>query len=108
MEPGRAFVDNMAATKQARSEPESDQIDEFFKTILASKSLRIDEKKELELIAKLSSEHRAGLEEARSAAAQQARKFYKCVVCGLEFLGILSFQEHNEETSHMKNQQRGW
>ncbi len=98
----------MAATRLARSEPESDQIDEFFKTILASKSLRVDERSELELIAKLSSEHRAGLEEARSAAAQQARTFYKCIVCNLEFLGILNFQEHNEATAHMKDQYRGW
>jgi len=90
------------------SDLESEQIDEFFKAILASKALRPDEKKELETIARASVEHRSILGEAQTAAASQARKVYRCAVCNLEFIGILSFTEHNDATAHMKNQGRVW
>jgi len=99
----------VARTRQTESsETESGQIDEFFKAILASKALRSDEKKELEIIARQSAEHRSFLNELQSAVAHQARKVYKCAVCGLEFMGILSFTEHNEATAHMRNQGSTW
>ena len=84
------------------------QVDEFFKAILASKALRPDEKKEIETLARASAEHRSFLDELQSAASEQSRKIYKCTVCGLEFIGILSFTDHNEATAHMKNQGRVW
>ncbi len=93
---------------RAGSDADSAQIDEFFKAILASKALKPDEKKELEVIARLSAEHRAYYDEAQGVAAQQARKTYRCGVCGLEFIGILNFTEHGEETSHMRNQGNPW
>ena len=98
------------ATTRHKAIPEADsaQIDEFFKAILASKALRADEKREFEAIARLSAEHRSLLDEVQSAAAQQARKIYRCTVCGLEFIGILGFTEHNEATAHMKNQGKTW
>jgi len=93
---------------QASSEADSVQIDEFFKAILASKSLKPDEKREFEAIARTSAENRSHLDEAQHAAAHQARKMYRCGVCGLEFIGILSFTEHGESTSHMRNQGNPW
>ena len=96
------------AHQKTNSEAESAQIDEFFKAILASRALKSDEKRELEAIARQSAEHRSVLDEAQSAAALQARKIYRCTVCGLEFMGILNFSEHNDETAHMKNQGRVW
>ena len=93
---------------EASPDAESAQIDEFFKAILASRGLRADERKEFEAIARQSAEHRSLLDEVQSAAAQQARKVYRCAVCGLEFVGILGFTEHNEATSHMKNQGKTW
>ena len=89
-------------------ETESAQVDDFFKAILASRALKSDEKKELETIAKASIEHRAYLEEIQGAAAIQARKVYRCAVCNLEFIGILSFSEHNDETAHMRDEGRVW
>ncbi len=89
-------------------EAESAQIDEFFKAILASKALKSDERKELETIARASVEHRSYLDEIRGAAAEQARKVYRCAVCNLEFIGVLSFTEHNDATSHMRGQGRSW
>ena len=87
---------------------ESAQIDKFFKAILASRALKSDEKKELEIIARASVEHHSHLEEIQNAAAIQARKVYRCMVCNLEFIGILSFTEHNDETAHMRDQGRVW
>ena len=98
------------ATAHHKPSPETEtaQIDEFFKAILASKALKSDEKKELETIARASVEHRSYLDEMQGAAAEQARKVYRCAVCNLEFMGILSFTEHNEATAHMRNQGRVW
>ena len=104
----RFLMAEATAHHRGSSEVESTQIDDFFKAILASKALRSDEKKELEVIARLSAEHRSQIGEAQSVAAQQARKTYRCMVCGLEFFGILSFTDHNESTSHMKNQGTPW
>jgi len=84
------------------------QVDEFFKAILASKALKPDEKKEIETLARASAEHRSFLDDLQTAAAEQSRKIYRCTVCGLEFIGLLSFEDHNEATAHMKNQGRVW
>ena len=97
-----------AVRHKASPETESAQIDEFFKAILASKALKSDEKKELETIARASVEHRSYLDEMQGAAAVQARKVYMCAVCNLEFMGVLSFTEHNEATNHMRNQGSVW
>jgi len=101
-------VAEAAARQKPSPEAESAQIDDFFKAILASKALKSDEKIELETIARASVEHRSYLDEIHHAAAQQARKVYTCAVCSLEFIGILSFTEHNDATSHMRNQYRVW
>ena len=93
---------------RASSEADSAQIDEFFKAILASKALKPDEKKEFEALARSSAENRSHIDEAQRAAAHQARKMYRCGVCGLEFIGILNFTEHGESTSHMRNQGNPW
>ncbi len=97
-----------AARHKPSPEAESAQIDEFFKAILASKALKSDEKRELETIARASVEHRSYLGEIQSAAAERARKVYRCAVCKLEFIGILSFTEHNDATSHMRDQGGVW
>ncbi len=81
----------------------TDEIDEFFKTILNSKKLHSQIKQEIEQIAKVQTEERSRIEEARTVAAEQARKTYKCEVCSLDFLGILAFAEHDGETAHMSN-----
>jgi rubrerythrin len=94
--------------RERSEDADATQIDEFFKAILASKALKPDEKREIETLARVSAEHRSILDVAQDAAAHQARKIYKCAVCGLEFIGILSFTDHNEATSHMRNQGRVW
>lgn len=79
----------------------SDETRDYYQTILTSNRLRAEERREVELVAKLQANAEALIEQARRMAAQQARKMYKCEVCGLELLGILAFAEHDEETSHM-------
>lgn len=56
---------------------------------------------ELEQISEAQVQKQSLIEEVRNYAAEQARKTYRCEVCGLEFLGILAFAEHDAETSHM-------
>jgi len=94
--------------RETSEDADAIRIDEFFKAILASKALKPDEKKEIETLARVSAEHRSFIDVAQNAAAHQARKIYKCTVCGLEFIGVLSFTDHNEATSHMRNQGRVW
>ena len=103
-----AFALAETVHRETSEDADAIRIDEFFKAILASKALKQDEKKEIETLARVSAEHRSFIDVAQNAAAQQARKIYKCTVCGLEFMGILSFTDHNEATSHMRNQGRVW
>ncbi len=77
------------------------EVHEYFKTILEANRLRADEVKDLAVIARIQAREQAKIDQARNLATQQARKTYLCEVCGLEFLGVLSFAEHDEETSHM-------
>ncbi len=56
---------------------------------------------DLAVVARIQAGEQAKIDQARNLAAQQARKTYTCEVCGLEFLGVLSFAEHDEETSHV-------
>jgi rubrerythrin len=104
----RLLLAEPTARHASGSEADSGRIDEFFKAILASKALRSDERKEFEAAARQSAEEHTLLAELQRAAAQQARKVYKCTVCGLEFVGILSFGEHNESTAHNRNQDSSW
>ncbi len=83
------------------SEGAENEISEFFKTILQSRKLRPEDKRDLEIMAKLQSREESDIEEARKLAAQQSRKVYKCEGCGLEVMGILAFAEHDEATGHM-------
>ena len=82
-------------------EPATDEINDFFKTILQSKRLRPEEKRDLEVIAKMQSKVDAEIEDARSLAKSQARKVYTCEGCGLQVMGILAFADHDEATRHM-------
>ncbi len=82
-------------------ETATDEINDFFKTILQSKRLRPEEKRDLEVIAKMQSKVDAEIEDARSLAKNQARKVYTCEGCGLQVMGILAFAEHDEATRHM-------
>lgn len=81
-----------------------DEVHDFYRKILQSHSLTPDDRIELEQIAEAQAQKQSLIEEVRNFAAEQARKTYKCEVCGLEFLGILAFAEHDAETSHMANQ----
>jgi len=78
-----------------------DEINEFFKTILQSKKLRPEEKRDLEIMAKSQSRVESEIEEARKLASQQSRKVYTCEGCGLQVMGILAFAEHDEASGHM-------
>ena len=78
-----------------------DEINEFFKTILQSKKLRPDEKRDLEIMAKSQSRVESEIEEARKLASHQSRKVYTCEGCGLQVMGILAFAEHDEASGHM-------
>ncbi len=80
-----------------------DFMNDFFKTILESDNVPDEEKRDLGLVANLQAREEAQIEEARRVASQQARRTYRCEGCGLEFLGILAFAEHDEESSHMSN-----
>ena len=82
-------------------ETAQDEINEFFKTILRSKKLRAEEKRDLEVIARLQSKVESEIEEARKIAKDQARKVYTCEGCGLQVMGILAFAEHDDATGHM-------
>ncbi len=82
-------------------ETAADEINEFFKTILQSKKLRPEEKRDLEVIARLQSKVDTEIVEARKLAKDQARKIYTCEGCGLQVMGILAFAEHDEATGHM-------
>jgi rubrerythrin len=82
-------------------ETATDEINEFFKTILQSKRLRPEEKRDLEVIAKMQSKVDAEIEDAKRLAKDQARKVYTCEGCGLQVMGILAFAEHDEATRHM-------
>jgi hypothetical protein len=82
-------------------ETATDEINEFFKTILQSKRLRPEEKRDLEVIAKMQSKVDAEIDDARRLAKDQARKIYTCEGCGLQVMGILAFAEHDEATRHM-------
>ncbi len=79
------------------------EVHEFYRKILESHSLTADDRTELENIAQAQAQKQSLIGMARNYAAEQARKNYKCEVCGLEFLGILAFAEHDAETSHMAN-----
>lgn len=81
----------------------SDGMHELYKSILESNKLRRELKQQLELIALRQIQEQSEVEEAREVAAKQARTEYRCESCGLWFLGILDFAEHDEETGHMKN-----
>src|SRR6266540_2150621 len=83
------------------SEGAQDEINEFFKTILQSKKLRPEDKRDLEIIAKLQSKEDSEIDEARILAREQSRKVYTCEGCGLQVMGILAFAEHDEATRHM-------
>ncbi len=83
------------------SEDAKDEVSEFFKTILQSKRLRPEDKRDLEIIARLQSKEDSEIEEARVLASQQSRKVYTCDGCGLQVMGILAFAEHDEATGHM-------
>jgi hypothetical protein len=82
-------------------ETAADEINEFFKTILQSKKLRPEEKRDLEVIGKMQSKVDAEIDDARRLAKDQARKVYTCEGCGLQVMGILAFAEHDEATRHM-------
>ncbi len=82
-------------------ETATEEINEFFKTILQSKRLRPEEKRDLEVIAKLQSKVDTEIDQARQLARDQARKVYTCEGCGLQVMGILAFAEHDEATGHM-------
>jgi hypothetical protein len=84
-------------------ETAQDEINEFFKTILQSKRLRPEDKRDLEVIARLQSKVDSEIDEARKLARSQARKVYTCEGCGLQVMGILAFAEHDEATGHMTN-----
>ncbi len=86
---------------ESQGEGNENEINEFFKTVLQSRKLRPEEKRDLEVMAKLQSRQESDIEEARQLAAQQSRKVYKCEGCGLEVMGILAFAEHDEATGHM-------
>ena len=86
------------------SQPE--EIEEYFKTILESGKLQTEFSSDLEKAVRQTFEERAPIVQARSLAAQEARKTYRCEGCGLEFLGILAFATHDEETGHMKNRSK--
>ncbi len=92
---------NPSASSETPKEGNENEINEFFKTVLQSRKLRPEDKRDLEIIAKLQSREESDIEEARSLAAQQSRKVYKCEGCGLEVMGILAFAEHDEATGHM-------
>ncbi len=79
----------------------SDETRDYYQKILTSNRLRAEERREVEFVEKLQANAEALIEQARRIAARQARKMYRCEVCGLELLGILAFAEHDEETSHM-------
>lgn len=79
----------------------SDETRDYYQKILTSNRLRAEARREIEFIANLQANADALIDQARRVAAEQARKMYRCDVCGLEFLGILAFAEHDEETSHM-------
>ena len=79
------------------------KIDEFFATILSSNKLDAEERRGIELAAKCYAETESLIEEARGEAAEQERTIYVCEGCGLQFIGILEFAEHDEETAHMNH-----
>ena len=83
------------------SQTAQDEINEFFKTILESKRIRAEDKRDLEVIAKLQSKVESEIDDARRIARDQARKVYTCEGCGLQVMGILAFAEHDEATGHM-------
>ncbi len=79
------------------------EIHEYFRTILEADRLRADEREDVAVVARIQAREQAKIDQARNLAAQQARRVYTCEACGLEFLGVLSFAEHDEETRHMTN-----
>jgi len=87
--------------QSGRSEAASDDINEFFKSILQSKRLKPEEKRDLEVIARLQSKVDSEIEDAKKLAKQQARTIYTCEGCGLQVMGIMAFAEHDEATRHM-------
>jgi len=78
-----------------------DEINEFFRTILRSKTLKPEDKRDLEVIAKMQSKVDSEIDDARTLARAQARKVYTCEGCGLQVMGIMAFAEHDEATRHM-------
>ncbi len=78
-----------------------DEVHDFYKKILQSQTLTPNDRIGLEQIVEAQAQKQSLIEEVRNYAAEQARKTYRCEVCGLEFLGILAFAEHDAETSHM-------
>ena len=92
-----------SAPRNLRASTE-DEVHDFYKKILESQSLTPDDRMELRQIAEAQAQKQSLIEEVRNYAAEQARKTYRCEVCGLEFLGILAFAEHDAETSHMTKQ----
>jgi rubrerythrin len=79
------------------------EMHELYKSILESNKLRKELKEQLEMIALRQSQEQADFDEVRAVAAEQARAGYRCDGCGLWFVGILDFAEHDELTGHMKN-----
>ncbi len=82
------------------------EIEEYFRTILESGRIQSDLSSSFTEVTRQLVQEQAPLDEARSLAARQARESYKCETCGLEFLGILAFATHDEETAHMKNRSK--
>jgi len=78
-----------------------DETQAYYRKILESNKLDAEAKKEIEIVLREKAREDSLLEEVRESAARQARKTYVCEACGLEFLGILAFAEHDEQTSHM-------
>ena len=89
------------ADSAGTSETAQDEINDFFKSILQSKKLRAEDKRDLEVIAKLQSRVDSEIDEARKVARDQSRKVYTCEGCGLQVMGILAFAEHDDATGHM-------
>jgi hypothetical protein len=78
-----------------------DETNSYYRKIMESNRLGADSRREIEIFLREKAKEDSLLDRVRESAARQARKTYVCDGCGLEFLGILAFAEHDEETSHM-------
>ena len=95
--------DRLSPLSAGLNKSTEDEVHEFYRKIMESHSLNAEERRELEQIAQAQAQKQSLIEQVQNFAAEQARKTYRCDVCGLEFLGILAFAEHDAETSHMTN-----